>query len=136
MPVMPAGELNSSYLITLHCHIAKNRKQLVLIINLLHWAESFFGKLIFARLLNKLLNRNVHYSLHKKQPLVPFLNRMKLLHTIQSYQSSVLILSSHLRLCLPIVLLPSSFYIDSFFVFFFCLMCDTFTPPHFSICSS
>lgn len=111
---MPVVELNFSYLIT-YCHIPTNKKKLTII--LIHRTESFFRKLIVAKLLKKLLNRNVHDSLHKRQPLIPFLKRMKLLHTTNSYQSSFIILTSNFRLCLIIVLLPSSLCIDSFLYF-------------------
>jgi hypothetical protein len=53
--------------------------------------------------LNTLWSPKVHYHVHKSHPLVPVHNKMNPVHDMRSYfLSYILILSSHLCLCLPI----------------------------------
>jgi hypothetical protein len=56
-----------------------------------------------------LWNPKVHYHVQKSPPLVPILNQINPVHTTPSYLRSILILSTHLCLCLPSGLFPSGF---------------------------
>jgi hypothetical protein len=61
---------------------------------------------------NILWNPKVHYRVHKSPPLAPILSHINPVHTIPPYPialTSILLLSTHLRLDLPSGLLPSGF---------------------------
>ena len=65
-------------------------------------------------------NWHVHYHVYKSLPLVPFLNQMNSVYTIPPKTVRfILILSPHLCLCLPSVLLPSAFPTKTLYVFLF-----------------
>jgi hypothetical protein len=56
-----------------------------------------------------LRNPKVHHRVQKSPPLVPILSQFEPVNTIPSYLRSILILSTHLRLCLPSRLFSSGF---------------------------
>jgi hypothetical protein len=56
-----------------------------------------------------LRNPKIYYRLHKSPPLVPILNYINIVHTTSSCLRSILILSTHLRFCVPSGLFPSGF---------------------------
>jgi hypothetical protein len=64
-----------------------------------------------------LWNSKFHYRIHKSPPLVPILNQINSINTLPSYLRSILILSTHLRLCLPSGLLPSGFPTNILYAF-------------------
>jgi hypothetical protein len=64
-----------------------------------------------------LWNTKVHYRVHKSPPLVPTLSQIDLLHTIPSYL--ILILFTHLRLCLPSGFFPSGTFTNILYAFLF-----------------
>jgi hypothetical protein len=66
-----------------------------------------------------LLNPKVHYHVHKSPPLVPILTQIEPVHTIPFSLRSILLMSTHLRLGLPISLFPSSFPTNNLYAFFF-----------------
>jgi len=70
------------------------------------------------------------YRVHKSPPLVPILSRMNPIHNLTL--QFTLILSSHLRLCLPSVLFPSGLLYKSlyaFIIFHACYMLYTSNLP-------
>jgi hypothetical protein len=72
----------------------------------------------------------VHYRVHKSLPLVPIPNEIYLLHTIPSYLTFILIVSTHLRLGLPSGLfsgLPTNILCP--FLFLSCYMPYPSHPP-------
>jgi hypothetical protein len=78
---------------------------------------------------NILWNPKVHYSVHKSPPLVPILSQIIPVLATPSYLSSILILSTHLRLGLPSALFPSGFPTNILHAFLFHLIHAT-RPAH------
>jgi hypothetical protein len=67
-----------------------------------------------------LLNPKFHYRVHKSPPLFHILNQSSPIHTIPSYLSqTILILSTHLRLCLTSGILLSYFRTNILYAFVF-----------------
>jgi hypothetical protein len=67
-----------------------------------------------------LWNPKVQYRVHKSPPLVPILSHINPVHSIPSYLSKILlILSTHLRLCLPSGLFPSGMPTNILYAFLF-----------------
>jgi hypothetical protein len=73
-----------------------------------HGAESLRSRQSLGHLNSHILqNTKIHYRVHRSPPLVSFWSQMNPLHTRNRlYLRFVLMLSSHLRLCLPVVSFP------------------------------
>ena len=78
-------------------------------------------------------NPKVHHRIHKCPPSVPILSQLHTVSTPPTSRSSILILSSHLRLGLPVGLFPSGFPTRNLctplpsIVYNFCLFREIFT---------
>jgi hypothetical protein len=68
---------------------------------------------------SSLWDPKVHYRVHKSPPLVPILSQIDSIHTISSYLRSILMLPTHLRLCLPSGLLSSGYPINILYAVLF-----------------
>jgi hypothetical protein len=81
---------------------------------------------------NILWNRKVHYPAHNNTLMVLTLSQITPFYTTSFYLRSILILSTHLRLCLPSSLLPSSFptkFLYEFLAIHLCYMPFPSRPP-------
>jgi hypothetical protein len=65
-----------------------------------------------------LWNQKAHYRARESSPLVPTLSQTNPVHTTPSYLKSILMLSTHLRLCLP-SLFTSGFTTNNIYIFLF-----------------
>jgi hypothetical protein len=80
---------------------------------------------------NILWNPKLHYRVHKSPPLVPTLSQVSSVHTTASYLSKIyLILSSHLRLCLPSGIFSSGFPSKILYALSFLHPCYMLCPSH------
>jgi len=73
-----------------------------------------------------LWNPKVHYRIHKCLPPVPILSQLDPIHIPHPTSwRSILILSSHLSLCIPSGLLLSGFLSKTLYIFLFSPLCTT-----------
>jgi hypothetical protein len=76
-----------------------------------------------------LWNPKAHYLLNKRLPLVPIQSQMNAVHTLTSISlRSILVLSSHLQICLPSGLLFQVFE-AKFCIYFSTFKCALHVPP-------
>ena len=94
--------------------------------NQLHGAEPFLEKPVSQEFHSILWNPNVFfYRIRKSPPLLPVMSQINLVHTHFCPRRLILILPSHLPLCLPNELLHSGCPTETWYEFFFSLIHTT-----------